>query len=207
MPLRATKDTFAYEIVGPNIAVRRKVMNGHWVPDTWFGDEAGTAPVDGAVEEAAVYGNSAPPASHRFQIPAGDVAPPVGLSGVEPSSLPVSTTPPFDVTYTGTFNPDAEYEASIVSADGQWTITPSPHTGEGSVTVTDSSVTATFPVAPDADNPGVGYAQLKDVAAGNFIGPVPFEWTAAAEDPEADTESRSSKPKSVTKTRRKAPDE
>ena len=171
--LRATVDTTAYEPVGHGVVVARKVIAGHWVPATWFGDEAATMPVEGAVEEALTYGLAVPPAAHRFQV---EAEPPVPL-GVEPNSLPLTTAPPFVLTYSGEFDTDAEYEASIVSASGQWTITPSPH-GEGGTVVVNSEneVVATFEVAPDADRAGTGYTQLKNLATGQLSDRIPFTW-------------------------------
>ncbi len=97
-----------------------------------------------------------------------------------PNTLPLATVPPFVVTYTGEFDPARAYEASIVSMDGQWTITPSPTTGEGSVVVQDeTTIVATFAVPPDADNPGLGYTQIKDIATGELGAAVPFSWTAS----------------------------
>ena len=102
------------------------------------------------------------------------------LDAAAPNSLPLTTVPPFDVVYSGEFDPEGAYEASIVSAGGQWTVTPSPTTGEGSAVVQDeTTLVATFAVPPDADDPGLGYTQVKDLATGEFGPAVPFTWTAA----------------------------
>ena len=100
------------------------------------------------------------------------------LDAVAPNSLPLSTVPPFDLTLSGAFDPDAEYEVSIVPSTGQWTYSPSS-AGEGTVAATEDSVVATFAVPPDADEPGLGYVQIKDVASGEFSAGVPFSWTAS----------------------------
>ena len=182
MPLRATQDGYAYEVVGPNISVRRKVVAGQWVPATWYGDEAGTQPVEGAVEEALVYGNATPPTGHKYQVQTGDVPPPQTLDSVEPSSLALSTTAPFDLVLSGSFVPEHDYEVAIISADGQWTYTPSKE-GEGEVVAEADALTATFAVAPDADNPGEGTVQAEDKTTGQLVGKIPFTWGASGDDP------------------------
>lgn len=101
------------------------------------------------------------------------------LDSVAPNSLPVTTVPPFELILSGSFNADGEYEVSIVSSTGQWTYSPSS-SGEGTVVAADDSVVATFAVPPDADEPGLGYVQIKDVATGEFSAGVPFSWTASA---------------------------
>ncbi len=91
MPLRASKNTYAYELVG-STRLRRKVMIDQWVPDSWSGDEAGTLPVDGAVFEEPAFGPiyriNARPAFHRYAMTA-DAPPPV-LTGLAPPTGPES---------------------------------------------------------------------------------------------------------------------
>ncbi len=93
------------------------------------------------------------------------------LSGVAPSSLPLTTVPPFVVTYTGDFDPAGAYEANIVSSDGQWTVT------ESVVVQDDTTLVATFNEAPDGA-PGLGYTTVKDLSTGEFGANLPFSWTA-----------------------------
>ncbi|MFZ0377630.1 MAG: IPT/TIG domain-containing protein, partial [Solirubrobacteraceae bacterium] len=94
MPLRASKNTFAYELVS-RAPLRRKVMAGQYVPADWRGDEAMTQPVDGAVYEevyySPVYGVRSALGFHRFAVEAGAPGPgsPV-LSGHAPPSGPAS---------------------------------------------------------------------------------------------------------------------
>ena len=179
MPLRATINTYAYERAGPGAGnvVKRKVLANQFVGATWFGDPELTTPVEGAVEEALVYGNAIAPAGARWQVPAGDVPPSPEVTSVTPASLPLATAPPFDLTFSGSFDPEHEYEARIISADGQWTYTPSKD-GEGEVVATEAEVVATFAVAPDADNAGPGTAEVEDKTAGAKVGSVPFTWEA-----------------------------
>lgn len=94
------------------------------------------------------------------------------LDSVAPNSLPLTTVPPFEVTYTGEFDPAGSYEADIVSVDGQWTVTDT-------VVVQDEvTLVATFNEPPDGAA-GLGYTQVKDLAANEFGSAVPFTWTAS----------------------------
>lgn len=103
----------------------------------------------------------------------GAFAPPgPRLGAVAPNTLPLSTVPPFVVTYTGEFDPALAYEADIVSVDGQWTVT------ESVVVQDETTLVATFNEAPDGAA-GLGYTQIKDLAADEFGSSVPFSWTAS----------------------------
>ena len=89
-----------------------------------------------------------------------------------PSTLPLSTVPPFQVTYTGTFDPGGAYEADIVSADDQWTVT------EDGCRQDATTLVATFSEAPDGAA-GLGHTLVKDLVSGEFGAAVPFSWTAS----------------------------
>jgi hypothetical protein len=47
MPVKVTKDSYAYERVSPDAIVRRQVFAGSIVPDGWFEDEDGSKPFTG----------------------------------------------------------------------------------------------------------------------------------------------------------------
>ena len=103
----------------------------------------------------------------------GAYAPPGPLlEAVAPNSLPLTTVPPFVVTYTGTFDPAGTYEADIVSVDDQWTVT------EAVVVQDEATLVATFNEAPDGAA-GLGHTLVKDLATGEFGSAVPFTWTAS----------------------------
>lgn len=214
--IRATQDGFAYERAAPGLLVRRIVKAGQFVPESWFADAEGTTPISGSEltdQELAVINK--PPANMKWQVDTtGESWVDVsgrGPTSVTPDSLPLGTAPPFDLTFAGSFAADGAYEVSIVSSTGQWTFTPSKD-GEGEVLATDTALVATFAVAPDADEPGVGYVQVKDLATDAIIGgQLPFTWEAGAKEtakakaePE---ETEEAKEKPVTKARRRAPDE
>ena len=67
MAFKATKDSYAYERVSPDVLVRRQVFAGQPVPDGWFADEEGNTPLTGD-PNPMVGGLGAAPHAYQHQL-------------------------------------------------------------------------------------------------------------------------------------------
>jgi hypothetical protein len=67
MAFKATKDSYAYERVSPDVLVRRQVFAGQPVPDGWFADEDGDTPFTGD-PDSMVAGLGAAPHAYPHQL-------------------------------------------------------------------------------------------------------------------------------------------
>jgi hypothetical protein len=70
MPLKANKDTYAFERVGPDAFVRREIKAGHQVPDGFYADEEGNELFsDGEpLTNESMVGFGAAPSNYRHQL-------------------------------------------------------------------------------------------------------------------------------------------
>jgi hypothetical protein len=68
MPLKANKDTYAYEQVGPDAFVRRQIKAGQQVPDGFFADDQGNPFTEGdQIGGSTAVGLGAAPTLYRHQ--------------------------------------------------------------------------------------------------------------------------------------------